>query len=402
MNKGIGLVAYGDSDSESSDEDIHMTPSVSINAKAQAGKRPKSDLSFCISRTQQYFDERQIDLGPFCTSIGSSADTLMNQKASASIDRDTGGRPIPQDTISARSIINATPTASESLNKIASTNLLRQGLVASDENLQPKSAFEHGHSFTRSQSGTPLPADHSAAAEVFNTPTEGRSPRPSQIDRVLIAEEAKENEDDKDRSLGDLSSQNRSALMRLLLQPKPIPGVENFGIPPSPEGEINPDVQAKMEQFHHVKVTRGIHFNQSLMRNKNFRNPHIYASLVGMVALNETGSNFEKTEFFDFEGYGPESYATGIVEAQKQANERLVQQQAMGRSHLQFVPGSTSLPGVPIVSGSFGVGAAPKQQQMSSTTLPPTGTTTAIASGRARKSKWDVPQDDSNSKRPRH
>src|SRR5690554_2214479 len=87
MNKGIGLVAYGDSESESSDEDIHMTPSVSSNAKAQAGKRPKSDLSFCISRTQQYFDERQIDLGPFCTSIGSSADTLMNQKASASIDR---------------------------------------------------------------------------------------------------------------------------------------------------------------------------------------------------------------------------------------------------------------------------------------------------------------------------
>jgi hypothetical protein len=59
-------------------------------------------------------------------------------------------------------------------------------------------------------------------------------------------------------------------------------------------------------------VARGIHFNQSLMKNKNFRNPRIYTSLVELVAINEIGSNFDKSEFFDFEGYGPESYATGI------------------------------------------------------------------------------------------
>ncbi|KAG0224652.1 hypothetical protein BGX31_007901 [Mortierella sp. GBA43] len=108
------------------------------------------------------------------------------------------------------------------------------------------------------------------------------------------------------------NNQTRAEQMRLLLRPHPIPGVENFGIPPEPEGEVNPEVQAKIQQFHHVKVTRGIHFNQSLMKNKNFRNPRIYASLVELVALNETGSNFEKSEFFDFEGYGPESYATGL------------------------------------------------------------------------------------------
>ena len=61
-----------------------------------------------------------------------------------------------------------------------------------------------------------------------------------------------------------------------------------------------------------MKEQRGIHFNQSLMKNKNFRNPHIYTSLVEFVALNEFGTNFEKSEFFDFEGYGPESYATGL------------------------------------------------------------------------------------------
>ncbi|KAF9364129.1 hypothetical protein BGX34_002446 [Mortierella sp. NVP85] len=106
--------------------------------------------------------------------------------------------------------------------------------------------------------------------------------------------------------------QSHTEQMRLLLRPRPLPGVENFGIPPDPEGEVNPDVQAKIEQFQNVKVARGIHFNQSLMKNKNFRNPRIYTSLVELVAINEIGSNFDKSEFFDFEGYGPESYATGI------------------------------------------------------------------------------------------
>lgn len=75
-----------------------------------------------------------------------------------------------------------------------------------------------------------------------------------------------------------------------------------------------------MEQFQNIKVTRGIHFNQSLMKNKNFRNPHIYSSLVDLVALNEIGTNFDKKEFFDFEGYGPECYAAGLGKFRKKKN----------------------------------------------------------------------------------
>lgn len=48
------------------------------------------------------------------------------------------------------------------------------------------------------------------------------------------------------------------------------------------------------------------------MKNKNFRNPRIYQTLVEAAGLNEIGTNFPKSEFFDIEGYGPESYATGI------------------------------------------------------------------------------------------
>ncbi|KAG0321762.1 hypothetical protein BGZ99_003696 [Dissophora globulifera] len=265
MNRGIGLVSYGDSDSEGSDEDTIMTTAPS-----------HSD------------------------------------------------RPTAQDTISAPLI---THSRTDSLNKIAFNNLLKQGLVAADNTQREKSpamessmsssASQAMRSFARSESGTPLPPDHSAAAEVFNTPTGGRSPQVPQTERVPIADEAAAVRSESADMVEDPQDEHsrRAALMRSLLRPKPIPGVENFGIPPKPVGEINPDVQAKMEQFQHVKVTRGIHFNQSLMRNKNFRNPRIYSSLVELVALNETGSNFEKKEFFDFEGYGPESYASGIGDA---------------------------------------------------------------------------------------
>ena len=91
----------------------------------------------------------------------------------------------------------------------------------------------------RSLSGTPLPADHSAAAEVMNTPTMGRSPKTMQSGDQSIDGERDEGEDQSSTHKG------RSTLMRSLLRPKPIPGVENFGILPEPEGEADEDVQVR-------------------------------------------------------------------------------------------------------------------------------------------------------------
>ncbi|KAF9316098.1 hypothetical protein BG003_002348 [Podila horticola] len=289
MSKGLmGLVAYGDSESDSSDDEQVIT----LPAKAPASGTTTSGIRF-----------RPLE---FNVSIGPGS---KEQKIGT--DQQGQDRPSPQDTISRP--IGA--RSGSDTNKNLSTGLLKHTLEAehSKEHLRtlssdsihisPSVANEaHGTSFVRSQSGTPLPADHSAAADVYNTPTTGMSPVASQPSRITC-----DSQETEATFHGD-----RGALMRSLLRPRPIPGVENFGIPPSPEGEINPTVQAKMEQFQNIKVTRGIHFNQSLMKNKNFRNPHIYSSLVGLVALNEIGSNFEKKEFFDFEGYGPECYAAGL------------------------------------------------------------------------------------------
>ena len=89
-----------------------------------------------------------------------------------------------------------------------------------------------------------------------------------------------------------------------------------------------------------------------------------------------------------------------IAEAQKQASEKLAQQQAMARTQIQFVPGSTVPPGVTIV---------PPPSATAARSLS-TGLTTATSANpggvqRPRKSKWDTTQssaDDSSSKRSRY
>ncbi|KAF9969741.1 hypothetical protein BGZ73_007757 [Actinomortierella ambigua] len=162
-------------------------------------------------------------------------------------------------------------------------------------------------------------------------------------------------------------------------------------------------------------MTRGIHFNQSLMKNKNFRNPHIYQSLVQLVDLDETGSNFDKSiEFFDFKGYPPESFAAGLATAQDKAQERLtMQQQAGNRTHLQFVHGSSSAAmqgtAVPASGGiaaqhqaalAAATGVAAKLAasnshagHASSSVGGAAGAATVVSSGTGRsgrKSKWDT------------
>ncbi|KAG9102354.1 hypothetical protein FRC06_002072 [Ceratobasidium sp. 370] len=97
------------------------------------------------------------------------------------------------------------------------------------------------------------------------------------------------------------------AQMRSLLQPPPIPGVEDFGIPPPSEGKVDPELSAKVSKFLALK-RQGTHFNDILMRNKSFNNPHIYAKLVDFVDVDETGTNFPKN-MWDPHDVQPEWYA---------------------------------------------------------------------------------------------
>ncbi|EST10054.1 SAP30-binding protein [Kalmanozyma brasiliensis GHG001] len=50
-------------------------------------------------------------------------------------------------------------------------------------------------------------------------------------------------------------------------------------------------VHQTVERFHHLK-RKGTHFNQSLMENRSFNNPHVYSQLVEFLGIDETRSNF--------------------------------------------------------------------------------------------------------------
>ena len=50
---------------------------------------------------------------------------------------------------------------------------------------------------------------------------------------------------------------------------------------------------AKLANFHELKQ-KGIHFNQSLNKNRSFRNPHIYAKLVDWIGVDENTSGYRQ------------------------------------------------------------------------------------------------------------
>lgn len=52
----------------------------------------------------------------------------------------------------------------------------------------------------------------------------------------------------------------------------------------------NPTVQANLERYHELKK-KGVHFNENLMRNRSFKNPHVYSQLVEFLGIDETRSN---------------------------------------------------------------------------------------------------------------
>ncbi|GAA5861702.1 hypothetical protein JCM3774_002677 [Rhodotorula dairenensis] len=111
-----------------------------------------------------------------------------------------------------------------------------------------------------------------------------------------------------------------------------------FGIPPVPTGPCAPSVQAKLANFHNLRLSRGLHFNDSLHASKAFRNPRIYAKLVEFVDVDETGSNWDK-EIWDAKAIGPDASSTRLAELQKIRSEA---KQSASRSSIAFAPSSSS------------------------------------------------------------
>ncbi|KAM0787520.1 hypothetical protein ACM66B_003591 [Microbotryomycetes sp. NB124-2] len=116
-----------------------------------------------------------------------------------------------------------------------------------------------------------------------------------------------------------------------------------FGIPPMRTGPCNPAVEAKLANFHNLSQTRGLHFNDSLLRSKAFRNPRIHAKLVEFVDVDETGTNWPK-EIWDCRNIGSFPTAASLAEAQRTRSEaRQAGQKPGSRSAISFAPSTASV-----------------------------------------------------------
>ncbi|KAI0349869.1 HCNGP-domain-containing protein, partial [Trametes cingulata] len=132
--------------------------------------------------------------------------------------------------------------------------------------------------------------------------------------------------------------------IRQLLRPPPIPGVEDWGIPPEPTTPCDEAIKAKITNFLTLKRDphNPRHFNDSLMSNRAFRNPHLYAKLVEFVDVDERTTNFPK-HIWDPMDVKEEWYADRIAEAQKARSEATAAAQSSSkRSHIDFTSTSTS------------------------------------------------------------
>ncbi|KAJ3787590.1 HCNGP-domain-containing protein [Lentinula aff. detonsa] len=129
------------------------------------------------------------------------------------------------------------------------------------------------------------------------------------------------------------------ARIRALLRPPPIPGLSEWGIPPEVESNCDPELEAKLNQFHQLKSSSTPkHFNDTLMSNRSFRNPHLYAQLVEFVDIDERTTNFPK-EIWNLEELKDGEWdAEKIAKYQKIRSEQQ-SQQSKARTHIDFATG---------------------------------------------------------------
>jgi len=133
--------------------------------------------------------------------------------------------------------------------------------------------------------------------------------------------------------------------VRSLLWPPPIPGLEDWGIPPPSTQPCDAAIEAKLAQFNALKrdPQSPKHFNDSLMSNRSFRNPHLYAKLVEFVDVDERTTNFP-LDIWNPEDVNDEWFADRIAERQKlRSEQQAAAQNSSKRSHIDFSKESTSV-----------------------------------------------------------
>ncbi|KAJ2619697.1 hypothetical protein H4R22_005368 [Coemansia sp. RSA 1290] len=143
-------------------------------------------------------------------------------------------------------------------------------------------------------------------------------------------EEEEEEEEEEDREL--LEYRPAKQKLEALLGCNKVPDfVPNPDMPP-----CSMELEAKFKHWYDLK-RQGANFNETLMRNKTFRNPNIYRWLVDHLQLDEAGTNFDQ---FDPAQLRNDFTARGLAEEQeKRAREYAARKAADTQRNVQFYSG---------------------------------------------------------------
>ncbi|KAM0682171.1 hypothetical protein MDAP_002689 [Mitosporidium daphniae] len=79
-------------------------------------------------------------------------------------------------------------------------------------------------------------------------------------------------------------------------------------------------VQERVDSYLSLKET-GLHFNERLISNREFRNPNIYVKLLEFADLNEYATNIEKTSY-DPTRFLPHTSYKHLGEMQREEHNR--------------------------------------------------------------------------------
>ncbi|KAG9313392.1 HCNGP-like protein-domain-containing protein [Chiua virens] len=208
---------------------------------------------------------------------------------------------------------------SESENNVPSTSKSAGNSIASDHD-QPLRSLAASSSDTRL-----LPKSQVIIRKPIHTRSHPRAhlsddivPEQSPVPPIAPHESPKASP-----STSTSAKDNELAQIRQLLNPPPIPGLNDWGIPPESTAPCDPAIEAKVAQFLTLKrdPVNPKHFNDSLMSNRSFRNPHLYATLVEFVDVDERTTNFP-TNIWNPNDVEPEWFSDRIAEIQKARSEQ--------------------------------------------------------------------------------
>lgn len=184
---------------------------------------------------------------------------------------------------------------------------------------------------------------------------------------MMISEEEKESSEAVDSEPAKLKFKRYScdSATALALKLKNMTDDE-LHLPPEPEGRCSNQLQNKIKRLYEKKIKEGENLNQKVQERKDFRNPSIYDKLILFIGIEERGTNFSKSD------YNPSFWRKvpdyeNLARAQR---EDVAKKERERKTKVEFVTGTV---------------------KKTASGLSNTETT-------AKKTKWDAPADDRNSK----